>query len=45
MVDKQHFLATAYGKGACDKVWGTIKSLARKASLQKNLLRSTIMTL
>jgi hypothetical protein len=27
--DKQYFLATVHGKGACDKVWGTTKRLAR----------------
>jgi hypothetical protein len=30
-----HFLATTYGKSACDGVGGTLKRLAAKASLQQ----------
>jgi hypothetical protein len=30
-----HFFATSHGKSACDKVGGTLKRLAAKASLQR----------
>ena len=29
-----HFSATSHGKGACDRLGGTVKSLATRASLQ-----------
>lgn len=32
-----HFFATSHGKGPCDGIGGTIKCLAKKASLQRHL--------
>jgi hypothetical protein len=29
-----HFFTTSRSKGACDGIWGTVKRLARKASLK-----------
>lgn len=33
-----HFFATCHGKGACDGIGGTVKRLARQASLQRKLI-------
>lgn len=38
------FFATSHGKTECDGIWGTVKRLARKESLQQHLDRQIITT-
>ncbi len=39
------FFATSHGKGPCDGIWGTVKRLARRASLQNEITIQTPLAL